>query len=38
MLRELSVQNLALIEDMHVELEEGYCAGPERRGRERACS
>ncbi len=26
MLRELSVQNLALIEDVHVELEEGYCA------------
>ena len=26
MLRELSVQNLALIEDIHVELEEGYCA------------
>jgi DNA repair protein RecN (Recombination protein N) len=25
-LRELSVQNLALIEDVHVELEEGYCA------------
>jgi DNA repair protein RecN (Recombination protein N) len=25
-LRELSVQNLALIEDAHVELEEGYCA------------
>jgi DNA repair protein RecN (Recombination protein N) len=25
-LRELSVQNLALIEDLHVELEEGYCA------------
>ncbi len=26
MLRELSVQNLALIEDVHVELEDGYCA------------
>ena len=26
MLRELSVQNLALIEDIHVELEDGYCA------------
>ncbi|HWE37238.1 MAG TPA: AAA family ATPase, partial [Isosphaeraceae bacterium] len=26
MLRELSVQNLALIEDVHVDLEEGYCA------------
>ncbi len=26
MLRELSVQNLALIEDVHVELEGGYCA------------
>jgi DNA repair protein RecN (Recombination protein N) len=26
MLRELSVQNLALIEDAHVELREGYCA------------
>ena len=26
MLRELSVQNLALIEDVHVELEAGYCA------------
>ena len=26
MLRELSVQNLALIEDAHVELESGYCA------------
>ena len=26
MLRELSVQNLALIEDVHVELENGYCA------------
>ncbi len=26
MLRELSVQNLALIEDVHLELEEGYCA------------
>ena len=26
MLRELSVQNLALIEDLHVELDEGYCA------------
>src|ERR1041384_5200957 len=25
-LRELSVQNLALIEDVHVELEGGYCA------------
>jgi DNA repair protein RecN (Recombination protein N) len=25
-LRELSVQNLALIEDVHVELEDGYCA------------
>jgi DNA repair protein RecN (Recombination protein N) len=25
-LRELSVQNLALIEDVHVELEAGYCA------------
>ena len=25
MLRELSVQNLALIEDVHVELQEGYC-------------
>src|ERR1700679_1492730 len=25
-LRELSVQNLALIEDIHVELEDGYCA------------
>jgi DNA repair protein RecN (Recombination protein N) len=25
-LRELSVQNLALIEDVHVELENGYCA------------
>jgi DNA repair protein RecN (Recombination protein N) len=25
-LRELSVQNLALIEDIHVELENGYCA------------
>jgi DNA repair protein RecN (Recombination protein N) len=25
-LRELSVQNLALIEDLHVELQEGYCA------------
>src|SRR3954471_14846219 len=25
-LRELSVQNLALIEDVHVELESGYCA------------
>ena len=26
MLRELSVQNLALIEDVHVELQGGYCA------------
>ena len=26
MLRELSVQNLALIEDVQVELEEGFCA------------
>ena len=26
MLRELSVQNLALIEDVRVELEGGYCA------------
>src|SRR4051794_35158185 len=26
MLRELSVQNLALIEDVRVELEEGFCA------------
>ena len=26
MLRELSVQNLALIEDAHVELQPGYCA------------
>ncbi len=26
MLRELSVQNLALIEDVHVDLEDGYCA------------
>ena len=26
MLRELSVQNLALIEDIHVELDSGYCA------------
>ena len=26
MLRELSVQNLALIEDVRVELEDGYCA------------
>ncbi len=26
MLRELSVQNLALIEDVHVDLEGGYCA------------
>ncbi len=26
MLRELSVQNLALIEDVHVELQDGYCA------------
>ena len=26
MLRELSVQNLALIEDVHVELDGGYCA------------
>lgn len=26
MLRELSVQNLALIEDAHVELQQGYCA------------
>ena len=26
MLRELSVQNLALIEDVHVELQAGYCA------------
>lgn len=26
MLRELSVQNLALIEDIHVELQGGYCA------------
>lgn len=26
MLRELSVQNLALIEDVHVELEDGFCA------------
>ena len=26
MLRELSVQNLALIEDLHVELDAGYCA------------
>src|SRR6516164_1795663 len=26
MLRELSVQNLALIEDAHVQLEDGYCA------------
>ena len=26
MLRELSVQNLALIEDAHVELQDGYCA------------
>ncbi len=26
MLRELSVQNLALIEDVHVELDDGYCA------------
>lgn len=26
MLRELSVQNLALIEDLHVELQAGYCA------------
>ncbi len=26
MLRELSVQNLALIEDLHIELEGGYCA------------
>ena len=25
MLRELSVQNLALIEDVRVELEDGYC-------------
>jgi DNA repair protein RecN (Recombination protein N) len=25
-LRELSVQNLALIEDVRVELENGYCA------------
>src|SRR5215813_13064467 len=25
-LRELSVQNLALIEDVHVELQGGYCA------------
>jgi DNA repair protein RecN (Recombination protein N) len=25
-LRELSVQNLALIEDVHVDLEDGYCA------------
>src|SRR5438270_11012307 len=25
-LRELSVQNLALIEDVHVELQDGYCA------------
>src|SRR4051794_21303395 len=25
-LRELSVQNLALIEDIHVELQAGYCA------------
>ena len=25
MLRELSVQNLALIEDVHVELQGGYC-------------
>ncbi len=26
MLRELSVQNLALIEDVHIELQPGYCA------------
>ena len=26
MLRELSVQNLALIEDVQIELENGYCA------------
>ncbi len=26
MLRELSVQNLALIEDVHIELQSGYCA------------
>ena len=26
MLRELSVQNLALIEDIHIELQAGYCA------------
>ncbi len=26
MLRELTVQNLALIEDVHIELEDGYCA------------
>ncbi len=26
MLRELSVQNLALIEDVRVELQAGYCA------------
>src|SRR5436309_7051390 len=26
MLRELSVQNLALIEDVRVELQEGFCA------------
>jgi DNA repair protein RecN (Recombination protein N) len=26
MLRELSVQNLALIEDVHIKLEKGYCA------------
>ncbi|MHC5540272.1 AAA family ATPase, partial [Singulisphaera rosea] len=26
MLRELSVQNLALIEDIRVDLQEGYCA------------
>lgn len=26
MLRELSVQNLALIEDLRVELHEGFCA------------
>ena len=26
MLRELSVQNLALIEDVHVELQDGYSA------------
>ncbi len=37
MLRELSVQNLALIEDARVELEPGYCAWTGETGAGRAC-